>query len=92
MSQRRTAATKNTFDSMNSNNSYVNPGSQVKPAANGSHPTSSLLGPSKHTVTWKQLPEWLQDNAYITAGYRPQLDSYVKCAKSVFYLHNEFGK
>ncbi|KAI8579882.1 hypothetical protein K450DRAFT_239531 [Umbelopsis ramanniana AG] len=90
MSQRRTAATKNTFDSMNSNNSYVNPGSQVKPAANGKHSTSSLLGPSKHTVSWKQLPEWLRDNAYITDGYRPQLDSYVKCAKSVFYLHNEF--
>jgi hypothetical protein len=92
MSQRRVAANKNTYESMNSENSYVNAGTHVKPTSNGYHSTIPLLIPSKRTVSWKQLPEWLRDNAYITDGYRPQLNSYVKCAQSIFYLHNEFGK
>lgn len=78
---------------MSSNRSYVNAGNPTKVASNGVHSTNPLLaGSSKRTVSWKQLPEWLRDNAYITDGYRPQLNSYIECAKSLFYLHNEFGR
>jgi hypothetical protein len=78
---------------MSSNRSYVNSANPTKVASNGVHSTHPLLaGSSKRTVSWKQLPEWLKDNAYITDGYRPQLNSYIECAKSLFYLHNEFGR
>ncbi|KAI8149276.1 pPR-type GPCR protein [Fennellomyces sp. T-0311] len=43
----------------------------------------------KKTVTWSELPQWMQDNIYITAGYRLPTASYAKCFQSLFYLHNE---
>ncbi|KAL1927949.1 hypothetical protein VTP01DRAFT_3354 [Rhizomucor pusillus] len=41
------------------------------------------------TLTWSEIPEWMQDNVFITAGYRAPTNSYVRCAQSLFYLHNE---
>ncbi|KAI9490337.1 hemolysin-III related-domain-containing protein [Zychaea mexicana] len=41
------------------------------------------------TVSWSELPQWMQDNIYITAGYRRPTGSYTKCIQSLFYLHNE---
>jgi len=38
---------------------------------------------------WHELPEWMQDNAYITGGYRKELKSFVACGKSIFHIHNE---
>lgn len=43
------------------------------------------------TLTWHEIPTWMQDNVYITAGYRPQSNSYWECIKSLGYLHNESG-
>lgn len=48
--------------------------------------------PQKLTLGWNEIPAWMQDNVYITAGYRPQLNSYWECIKSLGYLHNESGK
>ncbi|KAI9319932.1 pPR-type GPCR protein [Dichotomocladium elegans] len=44
---------------------------------------------SPRTLTWAELPAWMQDNNYITAGYRPITYSYQKCLPTLFYLHNE---
>jgi adiponectin receptor len=41
------------------------------------------------TVLWNDLPEWQQDNHYITSGYRPQSNSYLRSARSLGYMHNE---
>lgn len=47
--------------------------------------------PKRKTLTWSEIPEWMQDNVFITAGYRAPTNSYVRCAQSLFYLHNESG-
>ncbi|CAG8745365.1 9316_t:CDS:2, partial [Cetraspora pellucida] len=36
-----------------------------------------------------ELPLWLQDNCDILKGYRRPTFSYLKCAESLFYVHNE---
>lgn len=56
--------------------------------------TDSLLKkhPKKKILSWNEIPAWMQDNVYITGGYRPQTNSYVECLKTLFYLHNESGK
>ncbi|CAG8583481.1 11084_t:CDS:2 [Racocetra persica] len=36
-----------------------------------------------------ELPLWLQDNCDILRGYRRPTFSYLKCAESLFYVHNE---
>ncbi|PKK70542.1 HlyIII-domain-containing protein [Rhizophagus irregularis] len=41
------------------------------------------------TCTFWELPSWLQDNKDIIRGYRRPTFSYLKCAQSLFYLHNE---
>ncbi|KAK5107856.1 hypothetical protein LTR62_000616 [Meristemomyces frigidus] len=41
------------------------------------------------TVTWDDMPRWLQDNHYIHSGYRPASNSYGKSFASITYLHNE---
>nr|CAG8437643.1 8556_t:CDS:2 [Entrophospora candida] len=41
------------------------------------------------TCNFGDLPAWLQDNKDILRGYRRPTLSYIKCAKSLFYLHNE---
>ncbi|CAJ0897062.1 7203_t:CDS:2 [Entrophospora sp. SA101] len=43
------------------------------------------------TCNFGDLPAWLQDNKDILRGYRRPTLSYIKCAKSLFYLHNESG-
>jgi hypothetical protein len=43
------------------------------------------------TCTFWELPSWLQDNKDIIRGYRRPTFSYLKCAQSLFYLHNESG-
>ncbi|KAI9252964.1 pPR-type GPCR protein [Phascolomyces articulosus] len=57
---------------------------------------TNLLGGNKlnkyqksKTVSWPDLPPWLQDNIFITSGYRLPTGSYKKCIQSLFYLHNE---
>ena len=46
---------------------------------------------SSKTITWTELPHWMQDNIFITSGYRLPTGSYKKCIQSLFYLHNESG-
>lgn len=41
------------------------------------------------TLLWDEIPQWMRDNQYIQAGYRPQSNSYSKSASSITYLHNE---
>lgn len=43
----------------------------------------------KLTYLWHEIASWQQDNAYITSGYRPESNSYVKSWKSLLYIHNE---
>jgi hypothetical protein len=61
---------------------------------NGYQDTDTLLKkPTKKLIlNWNEIPTWMQDNVYITNGYRPQTNSYVECVKSLGYLHNESGK
>lgn len=40
-------------------------------------------------LSWKALPEWQRDNAYILSYYRPASYSYHRSFQSLFYLHNE---
>ncbi|CEI87851.1 hypothetical protein RMCBS344292_02259 [Rhizopus microsporus] len=53
--------------------------------------TDTLLNkqPIKRILDWHEIPAWMQDNVYITGGYRRQTNSYLECAQSLFYLHNE---
>lgn len=53
--------------------------------------TDTLLSkqPIKRILDWHEIPAWMQDNVYITGGYRRQTNSYLECAQSLFYLHNE---
>ena len=37
------------------------------------------------------LPDWMQDNEYLTVGHRPELHSYKECFKSIFGIHSETG-
>jgi len=39
-------------------------------------------------LKYHECPEWLQDNQYITSGYRSEL-SVSTCCKSLFHIHNE---
>lgn len=43
------------------------------------------------TVRQDQLPEWLKNNKFILANYRPQLKSYKLCLASIIRLHTETG-
>ena len=42
-------------------------------------------------VTFDQLPDWLRDNDFIHAWYRPPLPSIPICLGSVLRIHNETG-
>jgi len=44
----------------------------------------------KLTLTWDELPAWMQDNHYVLSGYRRELRDVKACIYSIFtYLHNE---
>lgn len=43
----------------------------------------------KLTYLWHEIAPWQRDNAYITSGYRPASNSYLKSWASLFYVHNE---
>lgn len=47
---------------------------------------------NKRLLSWRELPEWMKDNIYITAGYRKPTGSYIRSLYSLFYIHNESGK
>lgn len=40
---------------------------------------------------FNKLPNWLQDNDFITHGHRPPLPSFRACFKSIFRVHSETG-
>lgn len=40
-------------------------------------------------MQWTQIPGWQQDNEYILSGYRPHTESFIRCIKSLAYIHNE---
>ncbi|OLY77682.1 Adiponectin receptor protein [Smittium mucronatum] len=42
------------------------------------------------TISWNELPSWMQDNVYIRSGYRKPNESFINCFHSLGYLHNEF--
>ncbi|RKP27579.1 hemolysin-III related-domain-containing protein [Syncephalis pseudoplumigaleata] len=41
--------------------------------------------------SYADLPQWMQDNEYIHAFYRPPTFSYRRCIASLGYIHNETG-
>jgi len=49
----------------------------------------TISGWSCELLTFPQLPHWLKDNEYIRASFRPELNSYKECFKSIFRLHTE---
>ncbi|KAI8098614.1 putative hemolysin-III channel protein Izh2 [Halteromyces radiatus] len=54
--------------------------------------TTTLLNkPTNNKILrWEELPSWMQDNHFITEGYRRPTNSYLECIKTLFYLHNEY--
>lgn len=40
-------------------------------------------------LSYPELPDWMQDNDCIEHGYRPQLETFGQCVKSVFAVHTE---
>ena len=42
-------------------------------------------------LSFSEMPDWYQDNHYITGGYRPISNSYAGSFVSWGYLHNEFA-
>ncbi|KAL2041640.1 hypothetical protein N7G274_005424 [Stereocaulon virgatum] len=43
----------------------------------------------QHTLSWENIPSWMQSDPYIRRGYRRQLNSFSACLRSIFHLHNE---
>ncbi|ORY39605.1 pPR-type GPCR protein [Rhizoclosmatium globosum] len=43
------------------------------------------------TISIKQIPAWMFDNAYILSGYRQEMGNYRDCFYSLLYVHNETG-
>jgi len=42
-------------------------------------------------LKFSELPEWMQDNEFITALHRPELNNALTCLKSIFTIHAETG-
>ena len=40
-------------------------------------------------LPFDKLPQWLQDNQYLTAQHRPPMNSFLGCTKSLFRMHTE---
>ena len=36
-----------------------------------------------------ELPQWMKQGQLVRSGYRPQLNSFYACVRSLFWLHNE---
>ena len=53
------------------------------------HLKDQTLEALQHVVSFEDLPEWMQIDPFIRGGYRKQLNSFGRCYKSLFYLHNE---
>ncbi|KAF8590070.1 HlyIII-domain-containing protein, partial [Ramaria rubella] len=46
--------------------------------------------PRPVTISWQEIPAWMQDNEYILSGYRREQGSVMGCIHSIFgYVHNE---
>lgn len=45
----------------------------------------------RRLLDFGHLPSWLQDNNFILSHYRPELQSFKLCLKSVFSIHTETG-
>lgn len=43
----------------------------------------------KRLYSWEEIPEWQKDNEHILKGYVKETNSFSRCIKSLFYLHNE---
>lgn len=43
----------------------------------------------RQLYTWEEIPEWQKDNEHILKGYVKETNSFGRCIKSMFYLHNE---
>lgn len=54
-------------------------------------PRPPLLSDPWETVSFHELPEWLQDNELLHHHHRPQLSTYARCFASIFRLHTETG-
>ncbi|KAK4878438.1 hypothetical protein RN001_010944 [Aquatica leii] len=48
-----------------------------------------LIQVSWNVCHFNKLPDWLQDNDFLTYGHRPPLPSFRACFKSIFRLHTE---
>jgi len=66
-----------------------------KAAESSSNHEDNADGSMNSTKVWNllhysHLPQWMQDNEYIHAHYRPQMSSALDCIRSgLFHLHNE---
>ena len=59
---------------------------------NGDSRFASSLASSLRDWTsqpFTKLPQWLQDNKYLTAEHRPPMHSFLGCFKSMFRMHTE---
>ncbi|KAF2882818.1 hypothetical protein ILUMI_23330 [Ignelater luminosus] len=48
-----------------------------------------LIQVSWNVCHFSKLPDWLQDNDFLTHGHRPPLPSFRACFRSIFRLHTE---
>jgi len=42
-------------------------------------------------LSFAKLPNWMRDNEYIMFNYRPELNSFKECFKSILGVHSETG-
>jgi len=42
-------------------------------------------------LSFSKLPAWMRDNEYIMFNYRPELNSFKECFKSILGVHSETG-
>ncbi|CAG8683783.1 3694_t:CDS:10, partial [Dentiscutata erythropus] len=56
----------------------------------GSNKITNEVATYGSLCNFRDLPYWCQDNRDIVSGYRRPTLSYLKCAYSLFYIHNEF--
>lgn len=54
-----------------------------------SHTRTHSPPPRQPLAFYHELDPWQQDNHFIRSGYVKETQSYARCFKSLFYLHNE---